>query len=178
MQEPERKKRKRIKSKYRMEHLISYVSWRIKKKYPGVEYKDIRLVIRLYFDYCGEELALGNKIYLNKKLGNLYLEKQKREIKYNPETDTIENNLPVNIPETLKLWREYPELRKKKFVRFTNDHSNGYTFRLKFEVSKANFKNKQVYDFKFSETIKKKLSSNIIEKKVDAFLNKFDYSKI
>lgn len=163
----------RIKANYTIEHILSYVFVRMKKINPNIDQKLIRKVIKRYFELCADDIALGNTIYLGGKLGNLYLEKSKKEIKYDPETNQITNNLPINFPETLKLWKEYPELKNKRYIRFTNEHSNGYIFRLKYEVSKANFKNKQYFNFKYSKPVKDKLSKNIIDKKTDAFLNKY-----
>lgn len=169
-------RKSRIKANYIMDHILSYVYVRIKKAHPQISQIDVRTILKRYYELCLEDLALGNTIYLGNRLGNLYVEKEKREIIYNPDTNEIKNKLPINLPETLKMWREHPELKNKRYVRFTNEHSNGYVFRLKYEVSKANFKNKQYYDFKFSKPVKSKLNENILNKKTEAFLSKHQQS--
>lgn len=167
-------KRPRIKADYLMDHFVSYIYTRTKKTDPEITQIDIRTILKRYFELAVEDLALGNTIYLGSRLGNLYVIKQKREIKFNPDTNEIENKLPINFPETFKLWRDYPELKNKRYIRFTNEHSDGYMFRLKYETSKAMYKNKQFYDFKYSKPVKDKLNENILNKKTDAFLNKYE----
>jgi len=163
-------KRKRIVSRYSIRYFASYSWRRIKKVYPQYTREDISRCITTYLELAQEDLALGTKIHFLNKLGSLYLQKDKREVTYNIETGKILNTLPVNIYDSLKLWKQKPELRNKTFVRFTNDHSNGYLFRFRYETSKAMFKNKKVYSFKFSRTLKGKLVKNIRDKKVDAFI--------
>lgn len=164
----------RIKANYIMKHITQYVTTRMVKEFPGITEKDIRKAIRRYFELCIDDLTRGNHIYFGAKLGNLYVVKEKREIKYDPETDQIINTLPVNIAETLKLWKARPELRKKKFIRYTNEHSDGYMYRLKYEVSMATFKGKQYYNFKYSKPVREKLNENINNKNIEVFLNKYE----
>lgn len=114
----------RIKADYTIEHILSYIYVRIKKIYPTVSQKDIRKIVRRYYEMSLEDLALGNTIYLGNRLGNLYVVKEKREITYNPDTNEIINKLPINFPETLKMWKEHPELKNKRYIRFTNEHTN------------------------------------------------------
>ena len=104
------------------------------------------------------------------KLGSLYLTKELRGVVYDEVNDKIINNLPVNINETLKLWKKKPLLKNKTFVRFTNEHSDNYTFRLHYQNSKAIYKNKNIYNFQFSKPLKYELGQNIFKKKVDAYL--------
>lgn len=173
MQEEETKddnKRKRIKARYTTKYYSSYAFNRIKKKYPQVKMNDVHRALTMYFELAQEDLATGQKISFLNKLGGLYLSKERRGVEYNEETGKITNKLPINIPETQKLWKLKPELKNKTFVRFTNDHSDNYLFKLHFEASKAIFKNKQVYKFQFHRLLKRKLVDNIHDKKVDAYI--------
>lgn len=169
-EEQEYIKRKRIKSRYSIRWFSAYAHYRIRKKYPQYTREDIHRAIVMYYDLAQEDLAKGHKITFLNKMGGLYLTKEQRGVTYDPETNKITNTLPRNIPATLELWREKPELKNKTYVRFTNEHSDGYVFRLHFQTSKAIFKNKLVYSFKFNRTLKKKLVKNIRDKKVDAYL--------
>lgn len=166
----EKQKRNRIKYRYNVRYFSAYSHYRIVKKFPEITRNDCAKIIKEYFKLAEEDLACGQKISLVNKLGGLYLTKQLREVKYDEETGKVVNNLPVNIPETLKLWKSKPELKRKVFVRFVNDHSNGFVFNLHFETSKAIFKNKKIYAFQFSRPLKEKLNKNILDKKVDAYL--------
>lgn len=166
----ERKYKQRIKCNYCTKYYAPYAFHRIKDKYPNIKINDIHRALNLYFKYATEDLALGHKVVLLNKLGSLYLTKELRGVEYNEETGKIINTFPVNIHETVKLWKQKPELKNKTFVRFTNDHSDNYTFRLHYQNSKAIYKNKNIYNFQFSKPLKKKLGQNIFNKKVDAYL--------
>lgn len=166
----ETSKRPRIKARYGIRWYAAYAHYRIRKLYPQYTREDIHKCLMVYFALAQEDLAKGERIYLNNKLGSLYLAKEKKSVTYNAETGEIINTLPVNIPETLKLWKQKPELRGKRFVRFTNDHSNNFVFKLIFNVRRANYKNKSLYNFKFNKTLKKKLAENIRNKIVDAYI--------
>lgn len=163
-------KRKRIKYRYNIRYMSAYAHYRIVKKFPEIKRNDCAKIINTYFEMAQDDLSSGNKISLMNKLGGLYLTKELREVEYDAENDKVINNLPVNIPQTLKLWKQRPELRNKTFVRFTNDHSGGFSFKLHFESSKAVFKNKRIYKFQFARPLKEKLVKNIFDKKVDAYL--------
>lgn len=163
-------KRPRIKARYGIRWYAAYAHYRIKKIYPQYTREHIHNILMLYFKLAQEDLAKGERIYLNNKLGSLYLVKDQKSVIFNEETGEIINTLPVNIPETLKMWRQKPELRGKRFVRFTNDHSNNFVFKLVFNVRRANFRNKNLYNFKFNRTLKKKLADNIRNKVVDAYI--------
>lgn len=164
------KKRNRISGDYFTKHFAPYAFNKLKYKYPNLKPIDVYRAITGYYALAQEDLSLGKKINLKLKLGNFYVAKEKREVKYDPQTDKIINNLPINLAASLKLWRNRPDLRMKTYVRYTNEHSNGYLFSLHYETSKAVFKNKSIYVFQFNEKLKEKLNLNIIDKKVDAYL--------
>lgn len=176
-QEPKETKRKRIKGDYSIRYFSSYAYNRIRKLYPEYTQTDIHRAIMMYYELAQEDLSVGDKIHLSNKLGSLYLTKEERGIVYNPETGTLTNKLPINILETRKLWKQKPELTNKVFVRFTNEHSNNFLFKLRYELNRAMYKNKRVYNFVFNRTLKKKLVENIKQKKVDAYLipQKYEY---
>lgn len=165
-----KKRRKRIKYRYNVRYFSAYAHYRVVKKFPELKRNDCAKIINTYFELMETDLALGERIKLQNKLGGFYLSKELKGVEYDEKTDTIKNNLPINIPKTLKLWKEKPELKDVTFVRFTNDHSGNFLFRLHFEESKAVFKNKKIYKFQFSRPLKQKLVRNIYDKKVDAYL--------
>lgn len=170
-QKEEQKSRKpRITARYNLRYFSAYCWNRTKKKYPQYTQTDISRAIMMYYELAREDLAKGMKINMSNKLGNLYLSKEKRGVTFNPETGIIRNTLPINIGETSKLWRDKPELKNKTFIRYTNDHSDNFYFSLHYQLSKAIYKNKNVYDFKFNRGLKKKLVTNIHDKQVDAYL--------
>jgi len=164
-------KRKRTKANYTSKYYIDYIYKRLNKKY-GLTYPDISKIISGYHNMAREDLAKGEPIYFKKQLGNLQLYKERREVTINAKGEIV-NNLPINKAETFKLWRLKPELKHKTYVRFLNKHSDGFYFSFSYQISKANFPNKKVYNFHFNATLKKKLTKNIINKEVDAYIKSY-----
>ena len=160
-----------MKSNYNTKYYVDYIHRRMNPKH-GLTYPQISSIIRRYHELAREDLAVGEAIYFENQLGNLKLYKEKREVSINSKGEVV-NNLPINIHETLKLWKEKPELKHKTFVRFLNKHSDGYVFKLSYQISKANYKYKNVYNFKFNSTLKKMLYKNILDKKVEAYIQKY-----
>jgi len=161
-------KRKRIKSDVNNSKYVYHVYSRIKKIYPDITQAMVVKIINRYFELTQEDLALGNTVSLGGIIGDLYVVKTKRKVYINEEGDLV-NDLPIDQSKTMKLWREQPNLKGKTFVRHTNSHSDGYLFKLKYDKFKFALKNKSVYSFKFSKTLRHKLSENIINKEVQAY---------
>jgi len=161
-------KRSRIKADYNNEQYISHIFWKIKKIYPEIDKKTITKIVSRYFELTQDDLSHGNTISLGKELGDLYLVKVKRKVYMNDNGELV-NNLPVDQNATNNLWKLKPELRGKTFVRHINTHSSGYLFKLKHYLFRTSLKNKSLYSFKFSRTLKSKLSRNIINKEVNAY---------
>lgn len=172
LEEEQKTKRKRITSNYNSKYYSPYYLRRVLVEYPRVDKNKLVEAVAMYFKLAREDMALGDKINLQDKLGNLYLKKEKREV-YIDENGDIINKLPINHRATWKLWKEKPELIKKSYVRYVNDHSNNHVFSLHYQVSKAVFRNKNIYNFKFNRTLKQTLSENIFDKKVEAYLNPY-----
>ena len=104
------------------------------------------------------------------RIGKLELRKLKTEVKIDDNGDIV-NNLPINWRETRKLWEENKQAKEKKTkIRYTNEHTEGYTFRIFYRTSKANFKNKSIYKMKLNRTLKRQLSKSIFAGRIDAFL--------
>lgn len=173
MQENEesKKKGKRTKADYTSKYFIDYIHRRLNKKY-GLTYPDISKIISGYHEMAREDLAKGEPIYMKKQLGNLKLYKEQREVKVDENGDIV-NTLPINLPETLKLWKLKPELKHKTYIRYLNKHSGGFYFTFSYQLSKATYKYKYCYNFKFNRTLKQKLSKNIHNKEVDAYIKSF-----
>ena len=98
------------------------------------------------------------------------LRKVKTEVKIDEDGNII-NKLPVNWKETNKLWKENPAAKEKGIkIRYTNEHTNGYTFKIFYLRSKANYNNKSMYQMQFNRDMKRTLSKSIFQGKIDAFL--------
>ena len=104
------------------------------------------------------------------RIGKIELRKLKTEVKIDSEGNIV-NNLPINWRETRKLWEENEQAKENKTkIRYTNEHTEGYTFRIFYKTSKANFKNKSIYKMKVNRTLKRQLSKSIFAGRIDAFL--------
>lgn len=163
--------RSRLKSRYNSKYYVDYIYKRLNKKY-GLSYPQISKIIKMYHELAREDFSRGEPIFFKKHLGNLQLYKEKREIYYNDKGELV-NDLPINYRATWQLWKEKPELKNKTYIRYVNKHSDGFLFTTSYQLSKARYKYKGVYNFQFNETLKKMLHNNILEDKVDAYINKF-----
>tara|TARA_R110000822_G_scaffold191566_4_gene330296 strand:- start:5208 stop:5714 length:507 start_codon:yes stop_codon:yes gene_type:complete len=112
----------------------------------------------------------GAEYTLPCRVGKVELRKLKTEVKI-ADDGSIINNLPVNWKATRELWAENEIAKEKKTkIRYTNEHTEGYTFRIFYRTSKANFKNKSIYKMKLNRTLKRQLSKSIFAGRIDAFL--------
>lgn len=162
----------RIKADFDMGHYIPYIYNRLKKEYPELTKVQINKIINLYYKKAYDDLTEGYSFIMQNRLGVCHVEKELRKVTFDPETNKIINRVPVNIAETLKMWKEHPEFKHIKFVRYNNDHSQNYVYNLKFSTYSSNYKNKSIYTMKYSRTLKSALSQAIIEKRTNALTKK------
>lgn len=156
----------KYRKKYIRKYYIDWIHTRVKNY---ANYTKIAQVIELYHDLAREDLSEGEAFYLRKNLGVLQVMKQKREVEVDEITNTVKNNMPVNWRETWKLWKSHPDLQQKSFVRYENEHSDNYQFRLYYSLGRAKYNNKHAYSFKFNAKLKSLLSFKIKNKKCDAY---------
>lgn len=170
-QEEETKVRRGNKGKadYTLKHLLSYVFWRLKDR--GFTYKDINRIVKVYHDMAFEDVSMGRPFSLPHGLGDIKTSKFERELYFDDNGDLI-NNLPINKRATYNLWAENPEFINKKYIRYMNEHSNGYLFSLRFKIKSQNSNLYRNYTFRKNRILTETFSDNIINKKVDATLGK------
>ena len=107
------------------------------------------------------------------RLGRMELRKSKPEVKIDEDGSVI-NSLPVNWKVTRELWKENPKAKLDNIrIRFTNEHTDGYTFKVSYLRSKAIFKNKSIYKIRFNRDLKRNLSKSIFDGKIDAFIKQY-----
>ena len=116
----------------------------------------------------------GNKEVSSKQFGSIIKEFNghvRDRLSFKGDGKVI-NNLPVNWRETRKLWEENQAAKiKGTKIRYTNEHTDGHTFRIFYIRSKANYKNKSMYKMQFNREMKRQLSTSIFAGRIDAFLN-------
>ena len=105
-----------------------------------------------------------------KRMGKIEIRKRKGTVKIANDGSVI-NKLAVNWAETRKLWKENPKAKADKIrIRYTNEHSGGYIFSIRYIKSRANYKNKSIYHMKVNRTLKRNIEPLIKSGKLDAFL--------
>ena len=116
-------------------------------------------VIEFFHSNIVDEIMLDNFEYkIPSRLGTLTIRKRKPKLRFDDNGKLI-NTMPIDWKATRELWDEDEECKKqKKLVRHLNEHTNGYVPFWNYSVNTATFKNKSVYKFKPTRTIKRQLS--------------------
>lgn len=121
-------------------------------------------IIRTINNSLRDSIIEGKDITLPEKMGRLEL--RKRIVKNRFKDGKLKITAPVNWNATLKLWYENPICKnKKQLVRQEVEE----VFIVKYNVNKANYKNKTFYEFSTNRYIKLGLKNNIKLNKIDAF---------
>jgi len=145
------------------------------------ENKDIEMsrgeygqILKEFNSHIRERLATkGAGFILPCRLGRAELRKVKTEVKIDDNGDVVDN-LPTNWKVTRELWRSNPDAKAKNIkIKFTNEHTDGYTFKVSYLKSKALFKNKSIYKIRFNRDLKRTLSRSIFAGRIDAFINQY-----
>lgn len=164
--------RKGIKNKVKIDYGITDYYRFYKKKYKSnIDSKKYNTIISEY-NQALADLITDEQYEFNIpfQIGTICIRKTKPKL-HLCKNGTVINKLPINPIETSRLWESNPEAKAKKiYVRYTNKHSEGYMFSIYFVKSKAKFKNKQAYTITAKRSLKRKLSNNIKEGTVDAYL--------
>lgn len=80
------------------------------------------------------------------------------------------NTSPIDWKTTNKLWEEDSEAKEKKIlIKFLNNHSSKYVFRIKSIKSGYAYTNKKLYRFKASRFFQRSLSARILDTSKDNF---------
>lgn len=135
------------------------------KQSKALDEPTFRRVIRYINALIQEQLSMGEDIILPCRMGKLELRKFKTRVSF--KEGKLITNLPIDWNETLKLWYEDREAYKGKYkVRIEVPE----VFRVYYKKSTANYNNKSFFSFQANRGLKQSLKTNIINKKVDAFL--------
>ena len=152
-----------------------YKSFRRKNKDSSIKTSDVySSILKEFYSHIRESIATkGAVVILPSRIGQIALKKNKPEV-FIEEDGTVKNNLPTNWKDTRKLWSDNPSAKEKGIkIKFTNEHTDGWTFKVCFIKSKATFKNKSVYKLRFNRNLKRTLSRSIFEGKIDAFIKQY-----
>lgn len=96
------------------------------------------------------------------------IRKSKREVQI--KEGKLINTNPIDWKSTNELWQDDKEARDKKLlIRFQNNHTSKYIFRIKALKTGQKFVNKQYYRFKACRSFQRGLAKRIMDTKKDKF---------
>lgn len=126
--------------------------------------KEYYAIIRGVNDLLAEELKEGRTVRFPCKMGKLEL--RKFEVGAFIHDGKLKITYPPDWAGTLKLWYEDEEARKKKVIL---RQKNQYVYHIKYcAIGKdADYNNKYFYQFTLNTFIKRALSKNIKQGKID-----------
>lgn len=124
--------------------------------------KDYYYIIRNVNRLLAEELANGNTVIFPCRMGKLEVRK------YAPSAKMVNGKLKINYPvdwgKTLKLWYEDEEEKEKKtLIR----RELPYVYFIKYDCYRANYSNKNFYDFAVNRFLKLALNENVRKGKIE-----------
>lgn len=110
-------------------------------------------------------------LYLSHRMGTILIYKYKSDNTYtNPDGSLKKNRLPIDWPETKRIWKEdYGDISKeelkaikdKPLVYLFNEHSDGYQYKWHWDKRSCVAKNQSMYYFTAVRANKRKLASAI-----------------
>lgn len=124
--------------------------------------KEFYSIIRGVNKLLADEIALGHKVTFPSRMG--YLELRKVENGVSIVDGKLKITYPINWDETLRLWFEDEEAKKKKTL--VRDESK-FRYRVRYNKYDATYENKSFYQFDLNRFIKQKLKDNIKSNKTD-----------
>jgi hypothetical protein len=89
-------------------------------------------VINMFCTEFKKTLFNGSILNIPGELGKCYVSKRKINFVFDDtgKIDSKASKASIDYGKTNKLWAAKPELKHKQYVYHTNDHTNGYRFRL------------------------------------------------
>ena len=103
----------------------------------------------------------GHTVYLPERLGSLCVQGKKQ--KYRVDKNGKPIGLSPDWVETKKLWDRNPKAKKeKKLLYHTNEHTNGYRYKILWSKLNMYVKNKNLYTLKMTRKVKRAVSKEVI----------------
>lgn len=124
--------------------------------------KEFYAIVRGVNKLLAEELANGQTVKFPMHMGVLELRKFQRGVSL--VDGKLKNTYPIDWHSTLLLWEQDEEAKKKK-IRLR--HENEWVYHIRYNRWRAKYENKSFYRFDLNTFIKRALSRNIKQGKVD-----------
>lgn len=122
-------------------------------------------IIRKVNKYLAEELINGNDVVFPNRMGKLELRKR-NALPVIDKNNKLKVTYAIDWDKTLKLWYEDEQaFNEKTLIRIPERN----IFRVKYNKSTANYKNKSFMEFQVNRNIKTRLKQKIKNNEIDAF---------
>lgn len=148
--------------------VYDYYKWYRRHKPKGKQYilkeSQYFAIIRSVNKLLAEDILKCRIITLPERMGQLEIRKYDTSIRIGSNGEIV-TNLPINWQQTLKLWYEDEESKRKKTLIRSEVRE---VFKLFYNKNIANYNNKGFYEFKFNKGLKHTLSCYIRQNLVDA----------
>jgi len=144
----------------------SYKWYKENAQHPKVHISIYMKIATGFMKFLAKKIVAGFQVQLGNahSLGVFAVVGKKVRVKIDEETGKV-RGLMVNWKATNELWASNPELRRKEYVYYTNDHTNGVKYNLVWWKTNMNIGNKHLYSFTFCKPLRKELSASINEGK-------------
>lgn len=117
-------------------------------------------ILNGFYKFFGQKVLEGNLMQLP-KFGNIFIIGKKSEM-YIDKNNKIKG-LPIDWRRTLLLWRKDPVYKEqKKYVYHTNEHTNGFRYKVMWHKSNMFVPGKQGIIFKPVRNISRSVWKNIL----------------
>lgn len=130
-----------------------------------IPYKNFSTIIKEMNKVMGKYIANGEEMVLPQRMGKIEIRRYEPGIRM-IDGKPVPYSMAINWKETLKLWEIDEESRKNKVLVRYEDR---VAYKLLYNKSYATYKNKMFYKMNINRGIKKSLSANIKNNKIDAF---------
>lgn len=136
----------------------SYKSYKKSVKTP-VEEKQFIKIANSYMEFLMQKVFEGEEITMPARLGTLFIQGSKKEIKYNKNGIPL---LPPNWAATKRLWEKNPEAKQtRKIIYCLNEETDGIVYKLHWSKNRVPIENKLYYNFILTRANKRTIHQNI-----------------
>lgn len=160
------------KHKHKIDFKTSYFYWHYKSRNKEVAFdqKKYTLILTTFFNIVRRKIINEMFRFYFPGIGYFYLIKRKQKSRIKPDGELLVD-ARVNWPETKKLWKNTTDRTKK--VRYLNDHTFGFLYKLYWLKKNNNFTNRSFYSFIPSKEFRQQLSKTLLiaDKPLDAYIN-------
>lgn len=128
----------------------------------GLTSTQFRLILKLFFTKLVSKIYSGFKISLPLQLGDFFVMQYLQKLKLDDNGEIISKRHLNDYKATKELWKEKPELAHKKYIYYTNDHTDNKRFKL----NRNNYKGKvklRSYNFKPARAFSRGLAQHIFK---------------